>query len=97
MKLNQAELKIKSFDEKWRHQNQAILTAKSELARLERQIDGQKKYKLENERMAKDLSQEQLKVKTLEEEIHQLKQRRQERQKSQFWDAIQVKERILMR
>lgn len=90
MKLNQAELKIKSFDEKWRHQNQAILTAKSELTRLERQIDGQKKYKLENERMAKDLLQEQRKVKALEEEILQLKQKRQERPKSQFWDAIQV-------
>lgn len=91
VKLNQAELKIKSFDEKWRHQNQAILTAKSELTRLERQIDGQKKYKLENERMAKDLLQEQRKVKALEEEILQLKQKRQERPKSQFWDAIQIK------
>lgn len=89
IKLNQAESKIKSFGEKWKHQNQAIQTAKQELYKLRKSQDV---VLLEKEKLQKDLVNEQHKSMQLEQEILQLKQQQKEQQqKSGLLDAFQVK------
>lgn len=89
IKLNQAESKIKSFDEKWKHQNQAIQTAKQELYKLRKSQDV---VLLEKEKLQKDLVNEQHKSVQLEQEILLLKQQQKEQQqKSGLSDAFQVK------
>lgn len=77
-----AEAKIKSFNEKWKHQTQAIQTAKVELHRLERELAAQDTWKLEKEKLLKELEQEQAKTKLLQEQL--------KRQQFGFLEACQV-------
>lgn len=84
MKLTLAEAKIKSFNEKWKHQTQAIQTAKSELHRLERELAAHDAWKIEKERLMQELHEEQQKTKLLQEQL--------KRQQFGFLDACQVRQ-----
>ncbi|KAG2204954.1 hypothetical protein INT47_002578 [Mucor saturninus] len=82
-KLSLAEAKIKSFNEKWKHQTQAIQTAKLELHRLERELAAHDAWKLEKEKLLSELEREQAKTKLLQEQL--------KRQQFGFLDACQIK------
>jgi chromosome segregation ATPase len=86
--LNKAENQIKSFDLKWKHQNQAIQTAKQELHKLHKTQDS---WLLEKEKLQKELDNEQHRSKQLEQEIQQLKQNQQQEQKGGLLDSFQVR------
>ena len=86
MKLNHAELRIKSFDQKWKHQHQAIQTAKNELLVLGKQSERQR---LDYQSLNQDLERERKRNKTLEQELHYLKQQRQE--KMNFSNAMGIR------
>ncbi|KAI9267869.1 hypothetical protein BY458DRAFT_436983 [Sporodiniella umbellata] len=64
--LKEAEGTIRSFDEKWRCQNQAIHTAKNELHTLERQVSNYNTWKSQ---LAHKLEQEVKKSKGLEQQL----------------------------
>ncbi|KAI8642888.1 hypothetical protein BD408DRAFT_333885, partial [Parasitella parasitica] len=65
-RLNQAETTIKSYDSKWKHQNQAIQAAKNELHRLEKELSISNVCRSERDKIKQELSDERQRVKELE-------------------------------
>lgn len=91
MKLNQAEAKIRSYDEKWKYQNQAIQTAKHELHKLEKELAGHNEWKSERAALIQTLEEERQKTKDLQDRINELsRQQKSTRQSGGFLDAVQV-------
>lgn len=88
MKLNQAEAKIKSYDDKWKYQNQAIQTAKQELHKLEKEQEGYNGWSSERAGLMHALQEEKQKAKDLQDRINELS--RQHSSQNGFLDAIQV-------
>ncbi|CEG67318.1 Putative Cytoplasm to vacuole targeting protein Vps64 [Rhizopus microsporus] len=66
-RLNEAEMTIKSFHEKWKYQQQSIETAKGEIRRLEKQVSELNAVKL---KLTNELEQEIKKSKLLEEQLN---------------------------
>lgn len=66
-RLNEAEMTIKSFHEKWKCQQQSIQTAKGEIKRLEKQVSELNAVKL---KLTNELEQEIKKSKLLEEQLN---------------------------
>lgn len=96
LRLNQAEATIKSFDNKWKHQNQAIQTAKSELHRLEKELNNNNICRLERDKMKQELLNERQKVKELEDRLEILSKQQTKKPTStttsfSFLDAVQIK------
>ncbi|KAG1473602.1 hypothetical protein G6F56_000862 [Rhizopus delemar] len=64
--LKEAEVTIRAFDEKWRHQKQAIDTAKNELHTLEKQVSNFNTWK---SKLSHELDEEVKKSKGLEQRL----------------------------
>ncbi|CEP12931.1 hypothetical protein [Parasitella parasitica] len=94
-RLKQAEATIKSFDNKWKHQNQAIQTAKSELHRLEKELSISNVCRSEQDKIKRELANERQRVKELENRLAILSSQQQQPKKQpstfSFWDALQIK------
>ncbi|GAN08103.1 conserved hypothetical protein [Mucor ambiguus] len=91
--LNQAEATIKSYDEKWKYQNQAIQTAKNELHRFEKELSSSRS---ERDGIKQQLLTERQKVKDLEHRLEELSKQKAKKPTSattsfSFLDAIQIK------
>ncbi|KAK4509676.1 COMPASS (complex proteins associated with Set1p) component [Mucor velutinosus] len=91
--LNQAEATIKSYDEKWKYQNQTIQTAKNELHRFEKELDNSRS---ERDGIKQQLLAESQKVKDLEHRLEELSRQQPKKPTSattsfSFLDAIQIK------
>ncbi|KAI8081823.1 SMAD/FHA domain-containing protein [Gilbertella persicaria] len=80
LKLDQAEATIRSFDKKYKHQNQAIQTAKQELHKLEKELENKC---LEKKQLEQELMNERMRIKELQEQI-------QKGTNNKFWNAFQV-------
>ncbi|OBZ91475.1 Uncharacterized protein C3H7.13 [Choanephora cucurbitarum] len=73
LKLTQAEKQLKAFDEKWRHQSQAINTAKEELHKMKNTMEkSAAHWKSCEEDLKQQLKLERGKVKQLQHEIERL-------------------------
>ncbi|KAL9549054.1 hypothetical protein MBANPS3_005392 [Mucor bainieri] len=91
--LSQAEATIKSYDEKWRYQNQAIQTAKNELHRFQKELSNSRS---ERDGIKQQLLVERQKVKNLEHRLEELARQQAKKPTStttsfSFLDAIQIK------
>lgn len=86
-RLKETEEKIKSYDEKWRYQNQAIQSAKKELHRMQRELSHSHTLR---ENTVKELSEERRKTKELEEHIKVLLQNRH-KEPSTLLEAFQMR------
>ncbi|CAO3612750.1 unnamed protein product [Mucor fragilis] len=87
--LNQAEATIKSYDEKWKYQNQAIQAAKNELHRFEKELSNSRS---ERDEIKKQLLAERQKVKDLEHRLEeQTKKPTSATTSFSFLDAIHIK------
>ncbi|KAL0144833.1 hypothetical protein V8B55DRAFT_1456302 [Mucor lusitanicus] len=91
--LSQAEATIKSYDEKWKYQNQAMQTAKHELHRFEKELSSSRS---ERDMLKQQLLAERQKVKGLEQRLEELSRQQAKKPTSatpifSFLDAIQIK------
>ncbi|EPB92980.1 hypothetical protein HMPREF1544_00054 [Mucor circinelloides 1006PhL] len=92
-RLNQAEATIKSYDDKWKYQNQAIQTAKKELYRFEKELSSSRS---ERDEIKQQLVAERQRVKDLEHRLEELLRQQTKKPTStttafSFLDAIQIK------